>query len=502
VREQIQFPRILSLLPLLGLLLSLPLQTVAQAEALTVAENGAPTQACHVDDLDALVECGTLAVPLDHRHPEGESLIVGFVRLPAFNRSGDNPPLFFLAGGPGQAATSLAARVSVMFRDARADRDIVLIDQRGTGRSAELVCDEPEPDNLAPEYDLIDPVALTDCVAELPEGIEFFNTASAIRDFEAVRRHLGYAVVDLYGGSYGSRAAIAYLALAGDAVRAVVLDGVAPPSVPIGLFGSSAARAFERAVARCQSIAECQAAFPDLREQFAAVDARLREGPVETTIPHPVSGAPTTFRLWHGQFVSLLRLTLYAPDSTALLPTLISQAAAGNYLPLAALAVTATDSAAINPVLNLNIVCNEDLPRFSAAAVAADADNSFGGDTAQRVFREACALMPRFDTDLAWMDASDFPQPALLLSGAADPVTPPENGESAVGLFRSAQHVVAPEAAHIVAASDCGGQMIADFLASPGSDPVDSSCVQDMPVQRFRVDAMGTLSSSSAAPAP
>lgn len=481
-------PRLLLLALVCMLLLPLPLRLLAQ------------TEACHVDDMEALVDCGSLVVPLNHQRPDGESLTIGFVRLPGFNRSGDNPPLFFLAGGPGQAATTLAARVSQMFRDARADRDIVLIDQRGTGRSAELLCDAAEQDSLAPKYDLIDPEALADCVEALPDGIEFFTTASAIRDFEAVRRHLGYPVVDLYGGSYGSRAAIAYLALAGDSVRAVVLDGVAPPSVPIGLFGISAAGAFERALLRCHSVAECRAAYPDLREQFEVVDARLRDGPVETTIPHPISGAATTFRLWHGQFVSLLRMTLYAPDSTALLPALISQAAAGNYLPLAALAVTAADSADINPMLNLTIVCNEDLPRFSAAAVEADADNSFGGDTSQRLFREACGLMPHFAADLAWMDAADFPQPALLLSGAADPVTPPENGESAARLFRRAQHVIAPEAAHIVAGSDCGGQMIADFLASPEAGPVDSSCLKDMPAQRFRVDAMGSLSPAAEAP--
>jgi len=453
------------------------------------------TSACHIRNLSSAVECGELTVPLDYAQPQGSQVSIGFVVLPAFNPSSHRNPLIFLAGGPGQAATSIAAQVNQMFSSIRANRDIILIDQRGTGRSAALECAHDMPIDLASDYDLFDPGLLADCVAQLPEGIEHFTTANAIRDFERVRASLGITQVDLYGGSYGSRAAFAYLALAGGSVGAVILDGVSPPSVPIGLFGKSGAAAFERAITRCANITSCHTAFPNLRDDFERLDAQLREGPLGTKVPDPVTGEMTDFKLRHGQFISLLRLTLYSPASTVLMPALVSEAARGNLRPLAALLVSASDSLGeVNTLLNLTIVCNEDVPRYAESALLTDAQNAFGGDASQAMFTTACPLMPRFESDLSWMAARDFPHPALLLSGEGDPVTPPANGDIAAQLFQQAQHVIVPEAAHIVASSECGGDLIEAFLEDPIAGAVDTACIDDIPAQRFRLDPMGSLS--------
>ncbi len=456
------------------------------------------TTPCHVDTITSAVECGSVSVPLDYSDPkDGENIEIGFVVLPSFNPSSGRNPLFFLAGGPGQAASSIAGLVADMFSDVRSHRDIVLIDQRGTGRSGALACDIDLGDDLAPNYDLFDKALLADCAAQLPEGIAHFTTANAVRDFEQVRLLLGADKVDIYGGSYGSRAAFAYLALAGQSVDLVVLDGIAPPSIPIGLFGASAAASFSRAIDKCEAIATCAAAFPNLRADFKTVMARLNERPIETSIPHPTTGEDTQLRLWPGQFIGLLRLSLYAPDSTSLMPLLVSETAAGNYRPIAALAVNVGDVETINWLLNLTIVCNEDYPRFTAGLIGTDRVNEFGADTSYRLWREACPLMPRFDPDLDWMTAGPFDQPALLLSGAADPVTPPSNGDTAQRLFQRARHIVVPESAHIVAGSDCGAKLIAEFLASGDTESVNTACLAEMPRQRFRLDTFGSLSVSA-----
>ena len=455
------------------------------------------TEPCHVEDLTTYVQCGAIDVPLDYDNPEAAQISVGFVILPSFNPSPTRPPLMFLAGGPGQSATSLAAAIDRMFADARAERDILLIDQRGTGRSAPLDCDV-EPDmGLAAAEDLFDRGILRECIDQLPAGIRHFSTANAIRDFERVRTALGYAQVDLYGGSYGSRAAFAYLAMAGDTVRSVILDGVAPPDVPIGLFGQSAAAAYELALHRCEINPRCRENFPDLRADFAAVDARLREGPVDTQLPHPTSGALTDFRLWHGQFISLIRLLLYAPDTVALLPAMLNAAADSDYRPLASLMATTSASMDINMLLNLTIICNEDFPRFTQAAIDRDADNSFGGDTSYRLWSQACPLMPRFPAQTDWMQADKHPQPVLLLSGAGDPVTPPSNGERAMARFKNARHIVVEHAAHIVAGSECGGEMIAAFLEAQDPAAIDADCIDEIPEQRFVLNPLGLMSASA-----
>jgi pimeloyl-ACP methyl ester carboxylesterase len=451
-----------------------------------------------VDDLSTAVECGVVEVPVDYGKPSGARIDIGFVRLAAFNPSSGRNPLFFLAGGPGQSATGIASQVNDMLSAVRSDRDIVLIDQRGTGRSAALECDEDGVADFASDYDLIDLEILSRCAAGLPEGIEHFTTANAIRDFEAVRDYLGYAQVDLLGGSYGSRAAIAYLSIAGDSVGSVILDGISPPAVPIGLFGDSAADAFERILERCKAIDECRTAFPSLREDFDALMAKLAQGPVEATLLHPTTGDPMPVKLWQAQLVSLLRLTLYSPDSAALTPLLITEAANDNYRPLIALAMGANAGGGINLLLNLTIICNEDFPRFTRSAIAEDSDNDFGGDTSFRLWDTACPEMPRFTPELDWMQAGDFTQPALLLSGARDPVTPPSNGEVALELFQNARHVVVDEAAHIVSGSDCGGELVASFLENPDPNQLDTDCINDIPRQRFRIDRMGSLSTTGA----
>lgn len=463
--------------------------------ALSIADTA--TEPCHVEDLETYVQCGALDVPLDYEAPEGEQISVGFVILPSFNPSPTRPPLVFLAGGPGQSATSLAAQIDRMFADARAERDILLIDQRGTGRSAALDCDV-EPDmGLAAAEDLFDSGILRECVEQLPAGIRHFSTANAIRDFERVRIALGYPQIDLYGGSYGSRAAFAYLAMAGDAVRSVILDGIAPPAVPIGLFGQSAAAAYELALHRCESNPDCREAFPDPRADFIAVDTRLREGPVDAQLPHPTSGELTDFRLWHGQFISLMRLLLYAPDTVALLPAMLEAAAAGDYRPLASLMATTSASMDVNMLLNLTIVCNEDFPRFTERAIDRDADNGFGSDTSYQLWSRACPLMPRFPAEIDWMQADTFSHPALLLSGAGDPVTPPENGDRATERFSNARHIVVEHAAHIVAGSECGGAMIADFLETQDPNAIDTDCIEEIPGQRFVLNPLGLMSASA-----
>lgn len=457
---------------------------------------------CHVSGIDTYVRCGSLRVPLDYQQPAGDAIDIGFVVLPGYNASSSQRPLFFLAGGPGQAATGLAAQVNNMFSAVRADRDIVLIDQRGTGRSSALDCDLPAESTLAAREDLIDTELLAQCIAQLPDGIEHFTTANAVRDFEAVRQHLGYSMIDLYGGSYGSRAAFAYLALAGEAVHAVILDGVAPPEVPIGLFGRSAAAAFEQAISHCYANSQCADAYPELREQFSALRDRLEAQPIVADIPHPVTGQVTTLRLWQGQFISVLRVLLYSPTSVALLPAIIEAAARGDYKPIAALMASANQSMDVNLLLHLTIVCNEDVPRFDEAATSADADNDFGGATSHRLLAKACALMPRFDAELAWMSAGPFTQPTLLLSGGADPVTPPANGDIATALFTRQRHVTAPEHAHIVASSECGSSLIAAFLTLPVPDDLDTTCIANMPGQRFVLSPMGTISVSATRETP
>ena len=103
---------------------------------------------CHLDGIKEQVKCGTLLVPENYNVPDGEKISINFAVLPAIDNSDNKIPLMFLAGGPGQAAVELAAGLRQVFKDIRKTRDLILVDQRGTGMSHPLECDEAMGQNV------------------------------------------------------------------------------------------------------------------------------------------------------------------------------------------------------------------------------------------------------------------------------------------------------------------------------------------------------------------
>jgi pimeloyl-ACP methyl ester carboxylesterase len=168
-------------------------------------------------------------VPENRDKPDGRKVSLFVAVLPANTLHPRADPLFILAGGPGQAASFLGPFAAALT-GVRKDRDIVLVDQRGTGRSSPLVCAAFKPDRslkAALEFDPLPKV--TACAQELAaKGVDAaqYTTAAWVADLDAVRAALGYDKINLWGGSYGTRAAQEYLRRHADHVRSVVLDGV------------------------------------------------------------------------------------------------------------------------------------------------------------------------------------------------------------------------------------------------------------------------------------
>jgi pimeloyl-ACP methyl ester carboxylesterase len=169
--------------------------------------------------------------PRQARWPQDQS----FRRGPAANTLHPRAdPLFILAGGPGQAASFLGPFAAALT-GVRKDRDIVLVDQRGTGRSSPLVCAAFKPDRslkAALEFDPLPKAAA--CAQELAaKGVDAaqYTTAAWVADLDAVRAALGYDRINLWGGSYGTRAAQEYLRRHPQRVRSAVLDSVATPAM-------------------------------------------------------------------------------------------------------------------------------------------------------------------------------------------------------------------------------------------------------------------------------
>ena len=197
--------------------------------------------------------CGTLKVYENRATKQGRQIDLNIVVLPALRSDAQPDPLFFLAGGPGQGAAKLAKAVRTIFQRVQNDRDIVLVDQRGTGKSNPLDCNNDD-DSLQAFMETNEQMLerLKACQAKYDADLTLYTTPIAMDDLDDVRAFLGYDKINVYGGSYGTRAALVYMRQHGDRVRSAILDGVAPPNMRLPLyFPRDTQRAFELLAKDC-----------------------------------------------------------------------------------------------------------------------------------------------------------------------------------------------------------------------------------------------------------
>jgi len=457
----------------------------ADDQALTVED-------CHLGEIRSKVKCGTLQVSENYSNDSGDKIDVNFAVLPAIDNSEYKAPLMFLAGGPGQAAVELATTLNRVFREIRKTRDIILVDQRGTGQSSALECDlEDEEDvyRVLPEDLNIDDVK--SCVSQFKGDVSQYNSENAIRDFDAIRAALGHEKINIYGGSYGTRAGLVYLRMFPESLESAVLDSVGPIEVPIGMFGQSGARSFNLLIDNCKNSESCHKAFPNLAEEFQAVKARLARAPITLDIQHPRLGTPTQFVLDDTKFTGNLRFQLYGVEGRSMVPLVIHQAYLGNYQPLIGLIARTEGEQLVYTGLLFNIVCNEDIPRVSAKMRETDAANNFDGAASHLAWELICPLFPQYRPSEDFYQPVTASVPTLILSGDLDPVTPPSNGDFPAKTLPNSKHIVVKNASHTVAMSTCASDIIGEFLTSKDPKSLDESCLEDVPEETFMTSVNG-----------
>lgn len=436
---------------------------------------------CRLPRLATAARCGWVDVPEDRSKPHGRSLRLFVALLPANTLTPKPDPLVILAGGPGQSATSLAPFASRLI-EVRRTRDVVLIDQRGTGRSAPLACAAFAPDDdLADTIDT-DPVPrATQCARELAaKGVDVaqYTTATWVEDLDTVRAALGYPRWNLWGGSYGSRVALEYLRRHGARVRTMVLDGVAPPSLKISLgVWSTRERALDALIASCESTPSCRQSQPALGTTLEEIRRQLGSRGREVRVVDPRTGEAQTVTLTFEAVLAGLHPLTYLPELAATLPEIIRRGAQGNWSPLYATAqmVSADLAEHTSIALHYTVTCTEDTPRATLedrARLSGLRSQSLAGKVLA-----VCEVWPRGTqpSDATAPVQSDVP--ALLLSGGLDPVTPPAYAEEVAKTLPNSRHVVAAGYGHIVSPHACGPRLVAAFVERAGFDSLPDSCI-------------------------
>lgn len=425
--------------------------------------------------------CGTLERPLDPAAPDGETIELAVAVVAALTLEPAADPVLPIAGGPGQGTIEFYAGSFVAFEPLRRDRDIVLVDQRGTGRSARLDCpvdDEVMEGRLS--YD--ETVRLTrECLDALPQDPRFFTTSAAVADLEAVRAALGYETLNVYGVSYGTRVAQHYARRYPTSTRSLILDGVVPPQLALGPdIPIQAQRAVDEIFARCAEQVDCSAAFADLAARFAALRLKLERTPVEVTLPHPSTGRLETLIFGENEFSAAIRLLAYQAPTIALIPFLVDSAANGRFEPLAAQFLTTRDSLGDSIATGMHnaVMCTEDAPYFAGEGITdEELAETYLGPMMMEALDAMCSVWPTgiIDDDFKTPLATDLP--VLLLSGDADPITPPDYATVAAAEMSNHLPVTASYQGHGLGPRGCTPQIMADFVAAASVDAVDAGCL-------------------------
>jgi pimeloyl-ACP methyl ester carboxylesterase len=444
---------------------------------------------CRLRGVEHDAWCGSVRRALDPARPDGVQIDVHYALLPALARNKKLDPVFFFAGGPGQSAIDIASTVGAILGRFSSRRDIVLIDQRGTGRSAPLMCDADDPARpLAEQFDLARQRArlarCLDALRALPHGdARFFTTPIAMADADTVRAALGAEKINLLGGSYGTRAVLEYQRQFPQRVRRAVIDGVAPPDM--GLTAALSAdnqAALDALLLACERDTGCAAREPQIAQRWRALLASL---PREATLAHPLTGRTETVTLTRDALLAMVRGALYLPTFASALPAAIGEATRGRFEPLAALAVSPAGRRGMRLAegMHFAVVCAEDHPRGLASR--ADAPGNDFGTALAGVYDEVCPRIDRGELPAAFYTLPPAPAATLVLSGGLDPVTPPRHGERvARSLGAKARHVVVPHAGHGVMAVGCMRDVLYRFVDAAGDDEalsVDASCVTSIP---------------------
>jgi len=442
--------------------------------------------------LTTIGECGWMDAAENPDDPAGRQIRVRVARIPARGRTTEPDPLVFFAGGPGQSATESWPIIAGALKKVNETRDILLVDQRGTGQSNPLKCPQIELDEaLALDWDELGRTT-RECLDSLDGDPRFYTTTIAMHDIDAARAALGYETVNLYGGSYGTRAAQVYLRLFPERVRTVVLDGVVPQTLALGTeHAEKLDQAIYRVLKNCDADALCSEAFPATAEKLATLIQELEADPVTVTVEHPTTGKPFTLTFNREVLSTSLRFLTYSADTQAMLPLLINEAATEQRFDRLAsqMLIAATGlQQSISQGMELSVMCAEDYPLFPQEPAA---NNYLMGDIMHKSVGIQCEIWPRGPVPENFHEPVTGDLPVLLLSGELDPVTPPEYADQVAVHFSNSRHLIAPGQGHIATTRGCMGKIVSEFIIEGSADDLETDCISNMQATPFFISLTG-----------
>jgi len=436
-------------------------------------------------------QCGTLAVAENPALPHGRQVALHIAWVPADEDGTTEPdPVFMLAGGPGQAATESYPQVAPAFRDVLKKRNVILVDQRGTGKSNPLLCEDEQKDDAAAveEIAAASPADKAGTARALAQrcrdalsktaDLRFYTTTDAVRDLDAVRQAIGAATVNLVGISYGTRVAQQYAMRHPATTRTIVLDSVAPNTLILGNdFARNLEQALDLQFGQCAKVPACAKALGDPRSRLDALMARLRTDPPLVRYRDAATNQMREEKLLPEHVAGLMRMYAYAPLASSLLPLQLKEASEGRYDGLMAMAkmLDATMAGQMSFGMQLSVICSEDA--YGLKDNPGDATTLLGNQFADYLGAQ-CQVWPKGAMPADFHQPLRSNVPALLMSGEFDPVTPPRYGEEVVKALPNGRHLIVRGQGHNVIGAGCMPKLFAQFIDRADAKTLDAKCLQ------------------------
>ncbi len=448
-----------------------------------------PFQPCRTSDGDTEGLCAKYEVYENRQTRTGRKISLNIMVLPALTDKPAPDPFVPLGGGPGQSSVETFPNVGYV-NAVRQQRSVVLIDQRGTGHSNLLQCQLRDLNSAQSVVgDFYSSEKLRACRAELEKRADLtqYTTSIAADDLDEVRDALGYDKINVFGGSYGTRAGLVYLRRHEEHVRTLALEGVAPPQYKIPLpFSRTIQKSAEHLIDACASNDSCKQSFPDLASEFRTVVDRLEKSPAQFNLRNPGAGKIQQVNLSRGMFFANLRAVLYNPVFASQFPSMVHHAFKNDWTGYGAAVLNM--NAALERILargmSFSVLCAEDVPNITEAEIKNETEGTMLGDFQVRLYQKACQEWPRAGIPKDYLAPIHSDVPVLLISGVLDPATPPEMAEQTARDLAHSRLIAIQEGTHGTG-SPCIDGLIANFVEQGSVEHLDASCTNEIHLPPF-----------------
>ncbi len=451
---------------------------------------------CHVAGVKEELRCGVYYVFENRAAKTGRKLPLKIILIPARHPHPEQGPVFYMAGGPGEAATELAELV--MSWGDWEDHDVVLVDERGTGEGNRLDCKLPGSDENLESYlnGPFDAASARACAEELSRNHDLsqYTTPNFADDIDEIRAAMGYDKINLNGGSFGTYAAQIYMRRHGEHVRSAYMVSLVCLADRVPLYHALAAQSgLDQLFKDCEQDRACHQAYPGLREDFGAVLNELRERPATTFVKHPVTGARTEIHLTERMFADAVRVLMYREKSAHEVPFLVEQARAGDFSPFAEAGLRANRGIYSGGRMGLHycITCNEFVSRIRPEEIEPATKRTFLGSWRVRDQMAACKEWPKTNLPSDYFEPFRLEMPAVLVSGAADPASPPNWGEEVKKFIPNAINLVIPGGAH-TPENSCTRSIRHQLFSTGTTKGIDTSCIEQVQPLPFKLPLRNT----------